>query len=144
MITATPWPFWVGGLAIGLFAIAFVLGGRKLLGVSTGYADVCSLPSDPEAKHSWRIPFIAGIVGGGAIAALAAGTWQPSFEMGLFDAVLSGSLALKAIVFTTGGILIGFGARLAGGCTSGHSIEATAGFMIAGFIVTNLLFRVIA
>lgn len=155
VIETYPWPFWVGGLAIGFFVILFLLGGKKLLGVSTGYADVCSLGVDPEAKRSWRIPFIAGIVGGAGIAAALSGRWIGGFEMGLFDQVLSASLAAKAVVFTLGGVLIGFGARLAGGCTSGHaivgcaqlapaSLKATAGFMIAGFLVTNLLFRVIA
>jgi uncharacterized membrane protein YedE/YeeE len=53
-----------------------------------------------------------------------------------------------------GGLFIGFGTRLAGGCTSGHgifgmsnlelpSIVSTASFMAAGVITTNILYRVI-
>jgi uncharacterized membrane protein YedE/YeeE len=53
-----------------------------------------------------------------------------------------------------GGLLIGFGTRLAGGCTSGHGIfglsnlelpsfVSTASFMAAGIVTTNLIYRVI-
>ena len=53
-----------------------------------------------------------------------------------------------------GGFLIGFGARWAGGCTSGHAISgisnlqlpsmiATAGFFIGGLIMIHLLFPLI-
>ena len=53
-----------------------------------------------------------------------------------------------------GGLLIGFGTRLAGGCTSGHgifgmsnlelpSIISTGCFMAAGIVTTNLIYRVI-
>ena len=53
-----------------------------------------------------------------------------------------------------GGLFIGFGTRLAGGCTSGHgifgisnlevpSLVATVSFMVAGIVTTNLVYRVI-
>jgi hypothetical protein len=70
--------------------------------------------------------------------------------MGSFD-TLTASLPLKVAVFGGGGVLLGLGARLAGGCTSGHgivgmslmarsSLIATATFMATGVIVTHLLF----
>jgi uncharacterized membrane protein YedE/YeeE len=54
-----------------------------------------------------------------------------------------------------GGLLIGFGTRLAGGCTSGHGIfglsnfeksswVATIAFMAAGLATTQLVYRVLA
>lgn len=57
-------------------------------------------------------------------------------------------------LMVVGGFLIGFGARYAGGCTSGHSIMglsnlqwpslvATIGFMLGGFIMANLILPVI-
>ena len=53
-----------------------------------------------------------------------------------------------------GGLLVGFGARYAGGCTSGHSISgisnlqlpsliATIGFFIGGLVMVHLLFPLI-
>jgi hypothetical protein len=72
--------------------------------------------------------------------------------MGLFDARVTGDFALKALAFTTGGVLLGFGSRLANGCTSGHGIVGTAlfaksswiamsVFFATGIVVTHLLLR---
>lgn len=150
----TVWPFWVGGLAIGAFVLVFLLVAGQALGVSTGFADACAALVDPQARRSWRLPFMLGIIGGGALSAALSGGVQLSTAMGLFDATFGSSLPLKAVVFTMGGVLVGFGARLAGGCTSGHSIVgiaqlapssiiATLGFMASGVVVTNFLFRVL-
>jgi uncharacterized membrane protein YfcA len=144
------WPFWAGGAAIGGTALAMVLFAHRALGVSTGYADACAAPFDPVARRSWRLPFLAGIVGGGALAALLAGGLEPRLAAGVFDS-LTGSRAAGALLFAGGGVLLGFGARMAGGCTSGHSIVgvalrarssllATGMFMAAGLAVTWLLF----
>ena len=144
------WPFWAGGAAIGGFVLLFRYATGKALGVSSGYLDACSAPFDPAARRSWRLPFLAGIIGGGALAALLAGGITPTVAMGMFDAHITASVPLKAALFLGGGVLLGFGARLAGGCTSGHSIVgtsllapssliATSAFMVAGFLVTHLL-----
>lgn len=148
------WPFWVGGAAIGLFVLIFLAVTGKALGVSTGFYDACAAPFDPAARRSWRLPFLVGIVGGGVLAALGAGSLAPTATMGMFDSVVTASLPAKAAIFTAGGVLLGFGARLAGGCTSGHgivgmallarsSLVATVVFMVTGFAVTNVMFRVV-
>lgn len=148
------WPFWAGGAAIGAFVLLFLAGTGQALGVSTGFTDACAAPFDPAARRSWRLPFLGGIIGGGLLAALLGDGFAPTLAMGLFDTVVSASLPVKALVFGGGGVLLGFGARLAGGCTSGHgivgmalrapsSLIATGAFMVAGFAVTNLVLRVL-
>ncbi len=145
----TRWPWWIGGAAIGSFVLVFLRFEHKLLGVSTGYADLCSLPHERSARSSWRIPFVGGIVLGGLAAGLIGGN-SPSLAFGAFDALWGASLAVKIPVLLTAGVLIGFGTRTAGGCTSGHgivgvaqgarsSLIATATFMAAGFAMTHLL-----
>jgi uncharacterized membrane protein YedE/YeeE len=147
------WPFWVGGLAIGAFVIAFLLGANKLLGVSTGFEDACAALSDPAARRSWRLPFLGGIALGGLVATLLAGGRPLSWAMGRFDTALTSALPLKLSIFVLGGVLIGYGTRMAGGCTSGHGIVglsqmarsswlASMTFMVSGFVVANLLLRV--
>ena len=53
-----------------------------------------------------------------------------------------------------GGVLIGFGTRMAGGCTSGHgifgisnleraSVESTLAFVAAGMLTTNVVYRIV-
>jgi uncharacterized membrane protein YfcA len=153
-IFASRWPFWVGGLAIGAFVIAFLLGANKLLGVSTGFEDACAALTDRAARRSWRLPFLGGIAIGGLAATLLAGGGPPSWAMGRFDTALTSWLPLKLAIFALGGVLIGYGTRMAGGCTSGHGIVglsqmarsswlATLTFMGSGFVVANLLLRVI-
>lgn len=145
------WPAALGGLAIGGFVLLFLYRKNQALGVSTGYLDACEAVTSPKARTSWRLPFIIGIVAGGLVSALFAGSFAPHFAAGIYEAVAS-SLTAKALLFTAGGVLLGYGARVAGGCTSGHSIVgvaqlapssliATAAFMASGFVVTNLLLR---
>jgi hypothetical protein len=149
------WAFWVGGIAIGVFVLAFLIGTRNLLGVSTGFADACAAPFDPRMRRSWRLPFLIGIVAGGFIASRLAGGSAPTVEMGMFDVRVTGDLAVKALAFTTGGVLLGLGSRLANGCTSGHGIVGTAllaksswiamaVFMLTGVIVTHLVYGVMS
>ena len=62
------------------------------------------------------------------------------------------SLPLRAAAAFGGGVLMAFGARMAGGCTSGHGISGTLQlnvaswiavifFFIGGVILANLIFR---
>ncbi len=145
------WPFWAGGLAIGVFVLAFLIATRNLLGVSTGFADACAAPFDPKVRRSWRLPFIVGIVAGGFLASHLAGGSAPTVEMGMFTQRVTDDLALSVLAFTTGGVLLGFGSRLANGCTSGHGIVgtallaksswiATSVFILTGVLVTHVLF----
>ncbi len=144
------WPFWAGGAAIGTFLLTFLVYGRRMLGVSTGFEDVCAAPFTAQARKSWRLPFMVGIAAGGLLASTLSGGVVLTTAMGTFDTLWHASLPVKIALFTTGGILIGFGTRLAGGCTSGHGISgvaqlapssliATATFMSSGFITTQLL-----
>ncbi|MCB9727711.1 MAG: YeeE/YedE family protein [Deltaproteobacteria bacterium] len=145
------WPFWLGGPAIGLFVLFFLWGDDRQLGVSSGFADACSAAFDPAARRSWRLVFLVGLIGGGVIAAALSGQLAPRLDMGRFDAAVTADPALKALIFAGGGLLIGLGSRLAGGCTSGHGIVGTAllapaswlatgAFMVAGILTAHLLF----
>ena len=91
---------------------------------------------------------------GGLIAAGLAGQLSPTLAFGQLDRLIRGSVAAKAVLLFGGGLLVGAGARWAGGCPSGHtivgigqgassSIVATLGFMIAGFAVFNALYLVL-
>lgn len=107
-----------------------------------------------------RVAGISGILGG-LVFDRAAGEmrWRWLFLMGLLlGPVVAGLLALaQPITLSAGwpgtilaGLLVGFGTRLGGGCTSGHgvcglarfskrSFVATATFMGFGFLTVFLL-----
>jgi uncharacterized protein len=149
------WSWYVGGLAIGGFVLFLAMLGRQRLGVSSAFEEACAAVTDREKRSSWRLPFIVGIVFGGLISKAIAGDWVATTSMGAFDALMAGPVWLRASVFLGGGVLVGFGTRLAGGCTSGHgivgmaqlsraSLVATASFMAAGFATTFVFWGIFA
>jgi len=151
----------LAGGAIGAIALLLLWVTNQRLGISTGFENLCSLVvrapylrrSEITGSHAWRLPFLAGLVLGGALSAATSGGWAPFWDLGRFDREIGLGPAGKLAWMFAGGCLIGFGTRLAGGCTSGHgifglsnleraSLEATLAFLAAGIVTTNLLYRV--
>ena len=155
------WPGWIAGAAIGCYlALQYYLTG-KALGCSTGYGNLCGLVTRTPYFHrgefenvkNWRLWFALGLPLGGAIGALTSGNAiDPSFQMGtMYEAVLPQGLLGRSVYLVFGGVLIGIGARMAGGCQSGHSINgmallnppsllASAGFFVGGLVAVQILF----
>jgi uncharacterized membrane protein YedE/YeeE len=154
-----PWAVAGAGIAAVTLTLAFVLNRR--LGISTGFEDLCSLvlrapyftrPSLLGARR-WRLPFVAGLLLGGVLSAVLGGGWAPTWTLGMLDARLGLDPLGKLIWMFVGGLFIGFGTRMAGGCTSGHgifgmsnfelpSLVSTISFMTGGIVTTQLLYRV--
>jgi uncharacterized membrane protein YedE/YeeE len=120
-----------------------------------GLDNAATVPATPGAAPVMASP-VAGLlllvmmaVGGGLSAALA-GRWSLQWEVGGEFARLVASGPSQGAVLLLGGVLVGFGTRMAGGCTSGHglagcarlqpaSLVATAGFFGAGVALSLLL-----
>ncbi|WP_020124120.1 YeeE/YedE family protein [Streptomyces canus] len=92
---------------------------------------------------------------GGLIASLASGRFHLRLDMGpgFRNLVTADPIGMVALLFV-GGVLVGFGTRLAGGCSSGHglngcgrldpvSIVATATFFGTAVAVSFLLWKVV-
>ncbi len=142
-----PWPFWAGGIIIGLIVPLLYYYFNTALGVSTGYGNLVKIAIPPARKLqwikkdfaetvSWRVYFIVGIILGGFLAALLSGNLALNLTMGRFTTLVSWPALLKAIWFFCGGLLLGLGARIAGGCTSGHSIHGIANLHLSSVLVT--------
>lgn len=163
MTEVTVWNGWLGGALIGVFVIAMAWIAGKPLGCSTAYGNVCGFVSRLRYFHSgpyenndnFRLWFMFGLPLGGLIAALTSpGEIVASFSLGsLYDSVLPEALVPRALVLMLGGVMIGFGSRMAGGCQSGHSIMgiglrnvpsivASIGFFIGGIVAVQLLFGI--
>ncbi len=155
-----PWPFWAGGVVIGLLVPLLYYYYNTALGVSTGYGNLVKIIFRPHKLKwikanfadtwSWRVFFIAGIILGGLISARLSGRPAFTMEMGQFTRDVEWPAFIVAIYFFTGGIFLGLGARIAGGCTSGHSIHgianlhrssilATVLFVVGGIVAANLI-----
>jgi uncharacterized membrane protein YedE/YeeE len=152
----------VAGAAIALITLLLLLLLNRRLGISTGFEDVCSLVvrnayfsrASVRESRRWRLPFLVGLVAGGTLSALSTGGWGLTWQAGMLDAVLPGGTAGKVAWMFVGGLFIGFGTRLGGGCTSGHgifglsnlerpSLVTTLSFMAGGIVTTHLVWRVL-
>jgi hypothetical protein len=152
----------IAGAGIAAVTLVLLLAANRRLGISSGFEDLCSLAlpfpyfrrGNLIASRRWRLPFIIGLVLGGALSAMWTGGWQPTWELGMFDQVIGTTAAVKVTWMFVGGLFIGFGTRLAGGCTSGHgifglsnlewpSLVATMTFMLAGLATTQIVYRLV-
>ncbi|MCC3652956.1 YeeE/YedE family protein [Streptomyces sp. S07_1.15] len=98
---------------------------------------------------------LVSILLGGWIAAYTSGRFELRFDMGAgFESLVTADPLIMTAVLFAGGILVGFGTRLAGGCSSGHglsgcgrlrpvSLVATAVFFGTAVAVSFLLWKVI-
>ena len=97
------------------------------------------------SQRTGACPSSAGLVLGGLLSAATSGGWAPFWDLGMFDAAFGWGPPGKLAWMFAGGLLIGFGTRMAGGCTSGHgifgianleraSLESTLAFMAAGIV----------
>jgi len=142
-----PWPWWLGGICIGLLVPLMYYFTNTALGVSTGYGNLARLiffktrlkwlHSDAFKNiYNWRFFFIIGIVIGAFISAQLAGMLLVTSDMGRFTQMFAWPFLYQALWFFAGGFLLGLGARTANGCTSGHSIHGLANFHLSSLIAT--------
>ena len=124
-----PWSPWVGGVLLGLIAIAaWVLstaaGRNGGLGITTPSAKIATfLTTGDVTLVDWSVMLVLGILLGSFIAAKLAG----EFRWRVPD---SGTILRSA----GGGITMGVGAALAGGCTIGNSLVETSLFSYQGWV----------
>jgi hypothetical protein len=103
----------------------------------------------------WQGMLVAGMVVGALISSLLSGDFDWLWIPSRWAAAFGTSTLLRILVALVGGILLGFGARWAGGCTSGHGISGTMQmavsswiaaicFFVGGIVMAQILFALIA
>jgi uncharacterized membrane protein YedE/YeeE len=113
----------LGGVLIGIAATLLLLLNGRIAGVSGITFNVLQRTSRSEA--AWRLAFLAGLMGAGGIAMFATGQ----------RAISPAPMAMLILA----GLLVGYGSRLGGGCTSGHGV-CGIGRMSKRSLVATLLF----
>jgi hypothetical protein len=177
------WPWYFSGFLIGMIMLSLLYFGKSF-GMSSNLRSLCSMTGlgkrvaffdfDWKAQR-WNLIVVVGAMVGGFIAVnfmsdpsnvdINPKTIAQLAQMGidapngkLMPDTLFGPAVFSSpksiLILLVGGILIGFGTRYAGGCTSGHaisglsnlqipSLKAVIGFFIGGLIMAYFLFPLI-
>ena len=125
----TPWTALAGGVLIGISAALFILLNGRIAGI-TGI--IGGLFKTAKGDMAWRIAFTLGLI-------FAPVVWL------IFGKLPEITIDADYGLLVVAGLIVGFGARLGSGCTSGHgvcgisrlsprSIIATLAFMGTGFL----------
>lgn len=178
-----PWPWYVSGPMIAFIMFLLLMVGKNF-GMSANLRTMCTMCGAGNKadffkfdwkSQKWNLMVVLGAIIGGLIAAnfltvdsavaIHPDTIHDLHELGFESAGKSylpsslfateSLLNIKTIlILTIGGLLVGFGTRYAGGCTSGHAISglsdlqlpsliAVIGFFIGGLIMIHFLFPLI-
>lgn len=149
------WSPYLVGAGIGMLSWLTLYFSDKPIGASSFYAQIAGFLGkliaplhtkalayfkDKPPRVGWEFVFVLAIIAGSAIAALSGGefdnTWLPPMWMSRFG----DSTVQRAAIGFSGGLLMAFGARLAGGCTSGHGISGTMQLNVASWVAAICFF----
>jgi uncharacterized membrane protein YedE/YeeE len=137
-------PGWyVIGALIGLVVVGLVLTINERIGVLGGYSNVLERATDRTPRLGWKAWFLFGVLGGGLLFRLLAGHSTVQHGYGWLTRTFTHHQALTVGAFlVVGGALIGFGAKLAGGCTSGNGLGGCGAGSTASFTATGTFMAV--
>ena len=177
------WPWYISGFLIGMIMLCLTYFG-KVFGMSSNLRTLCTIAGADRfadffkfdwKAQTWSLTVVLGAMIGGFVAIhymseASNVTLNPNTVVQLSTLKIDapeGKIAPDALfgnevfqspkmilILIIGGILIGFGSRYAGGCTSGHaisglsnlqlpSLKAVVGFFIGGLIMTHFLMPLI-
>jgi hypothetical protein len=169
----TSWRPYIAGALVGVLAIASVvvstqtLGKPKYLGASTTFVRTAGMIEQTVAadhvaaneyfqskkvRVDWQFMVLVGILIGAFAASRLDGSFKLESSPPIWRDRFGPGVGVRAIGAFLGGIVAMFGARLAGGCPSGHGLSglmqmsisgfiAMAGFFGAGVVVAHLMYR---
>lgn len=104
----TPFASFGGGLVIGLGAVLLMLGLGRILG-ATGIMSGLVLPQN-RSEAAWRGALVVGMIAAPGVIFLVSGS-MPQVDVPVSPAMIA-----------IGGVIVGLGASLGSGCTSGHGV----------------------
>lgn len=141
MVT-TPIRFWnpyAVGAGIGLISILSFIFSNRPIGCSTAFVELLGkveelfgrdfLENSYYKKYTpgfgWEFFFLAGILSGGFLSSFFLRDAFTTKIPVMWESRFGSNIFLRQVSAVVGGIMLGFGSRLAGGCVSGHGIGGT-------------------
>ena len=148
-LTQVRWSPYATGFGIGILSWFTFLISRKPIAASTTYARTAGMierlirggqaESRPYYRKiglnvDWQWMLVLGVVLGAYLSAILSGDFQWRWVPPLWASSFGVETLPRILVALAGGIFIGFGARWAGGCTSGHGISGTLQLAISSWV----------
>jgi len=115
------WHALAGGALIGTAAAALLVLTGKTAGVS---GIVEGVLRGEKGEWGWKAAFVLGLVAGGVVLRVT------------MPETLASAAPRTLPLIAVGGLLVGFGARLGGGCTSGHGVCGMGRLSLRGLVGT--------
>lgn len=149
------WSPYVVGISIGLLNCIASLLSDKYIGCSTAFARTSGMiekvfrgnkvTEKPYYKKftpviEWEWMLVAGVIIGSFFSAKLSGQFQFNWVPPLWATVIGNGATGRVIGAFIGGILMGLGARWAGGCTSGHGISGTMQLAVSSWLAACCFF----
>jgi uncharacterized protein len=129
-------PAWyVVGAVIGLVVVGLLATINARIGVVGGYSEVVERATGRLPRFGWKAWFLFGVAGGALLFRLLSGTSTVHGGFGWLTATIHSDAGV-ALILLAGGALIGYGAKLAGGCTSGNGLGGCSLGSPASFAAT--------
>ena len=155
MTSEPAWSPYIVGALIGVLSMATFYFSDKPLGVSTAYARLAGLIGnlfsrghtetlkfyqDKKPKIEWEVMVLFGLVIGAFAAAWTGGELSATWVPRLWEQRFGAGAALRSGAAFVGGVIVAYGARLAGGCTSGHGISGALQLSVSSWIALGCFF----
>ncbi len=155
IISSDLWSPYVVGIGIGILIWLGFIFSNKAIGCSTAYARTSGMAERavrgkkveekpyykkfvPEIDWEWML--VLGIVVGSLISSLLSGSFRLETVPLIWQNTFGSSQILRFIGALIGGLLLGFGARMAGGCTSGHGLSGTSQLSVGSWLAFIFFF----
>ncbi|WP_417389336.1 YeeE/YedE thiosulfate transporter family protein [Gimesia sp.] len=150
------WSPYLVGVLIGILVLSTLALAGKKIGASSAYSDtagiigrlvapnhIASLPYYQKSKPmiGWTLTIVLGAIVGSFIAAWTGGELTGTYFQDMWVARFGAdSGLLRTLVALLGGALMAYGARMAGGRTSGHGISGTLQLAVSSWIAVICFF----
>jgi hypothetical protein len=139
---ATQCPWWLAGLILGAIVTGLQWTANLPLGATGAFVATADFAGAPSKGASWRVFLFIGIVAGALLHTAITTGFHATWSNGGMDTRFAWA-PLRAGVLLVAGLLMGYGARTAGGCTSGHGICGMARAS-TGSLVSTMVFMAVA
>lgn len=154
-LSSPRWSPYLAGALVGILAVlsvivtTAVLDKPKYLGASTTFVRVAGFIektvaanhvaqntyfTSKKVKVDWQMLFVGGIFIGAFAAARSGKTYTIETVPPIWEQRFGSSATVRAVGAFIGGLILMFGARLAGGCPSGHGLSGNMQLAVSSLL----------